>query len=46
MDILNQSIQLSGESLKEINNVVSNGSDISLCLNGISLRLLIFKKVH
>jgi hypothetical protein len=30
MDILNQSIQLSGESLKEINNVISDGSQISL----------------
>jgi hypothetical protein len=30
MDILNQSIQLSGESLKGINNVVSSGSDILL----------------
>jgi hypothetical protein len=30
MDILNQSIQLSGESLKGINNVVSSGSEILL----------------
>ena len=30
MDILNQSIQLSGESLKIINNVVSTGSEIAL----------------
>jgi hypothetical protein len=30
MDILNQSIQLSGEPLKEINNVVSVRSGIAL----------------